>query len=239
MNHPNSSDSILYPRDKGWDNFRLNPGYPLYIPHNNSPDGLPAREQTTKPGCNIQKGVNYRRSEISTKSPYLLYIFPILPFYSEFKTDNYQRTEAGIRLDKILICDDDPKIVQITVAYLVKEGYQVETAGDGEDCLIKVNAARFSLVILDVTMPRMDGFQACKRIRKKMNIPIIMLTARMNESDRTLGLRSGADDYMIKPFSPRELLTRIKAQLRRYHCHAENNAVFPNEELKQIKEDKL
>jgi DNA-binding response OmpR family regulator len=118
-------------------------------------------------------------------------------------------------MGKILVCDDDHKIVEILKAYLIKEEYQVETASDGEECLRKIDGQDISLIILDVMMPKMDGFEACKNIRLTKDIPIILLTARIDEMDRILGLKLGANDYIIKPFSPRELIARVKAHLHR------------------------
>jgi DNA-binding response OmpR family regulator len=126
-------------------------------------------------------------------------------------------------MKRILVCDDDRKIVDIVKAYLIKEGYQVETAYDGEECLTKINTQDISLIVLDVMMPKMDGFEACKNIRLTKDIPIILLTARVEQAERILGLELGADDYIIKPFSPRELVARVKAHLRRYRYDRENN----------------
>jgi DNA-binding response OmpR family regulator len=117
--------------------------------------------------------------------------------------------------EKILVVEDEPSL-QETLAYnLARQGYQVERAGDGQAALVA--ARRFSpdLVILDVMLPILDGFEVCRILRKEMNTPIIMLTARDDEIDRVIGLEMGADDYMTKPFSMREFLARVKAQLRR------------------------
>ena len=115
----------------------------------------------------------------------------------------------------ILIVDDEKKIVEIIAHNLKKEGFDVLTAYDGEDGLEKALTKSPELVILDIMMPKLDGYQVCKKIREKSQVPIIMLTARVDEVDKVLGLELGADDYVTKPFSKRELMARIKANLRR------------------------
>jgi DNA-binding response OmpR family regulator len=117
--------------------------------------------------------------------------------------------------EKILVVEDEPAL-QETLAYnLEKQGYEVETVGNGQ--LAVETARKFTpdLVLLDIMLPGMDGFEVCKLLRREMNIPIIMLTARDDEIDRVVGLEVGADDYLSKPFSIRELIARVKAQLRR------------------------
>lgn len=116
---------------------------------------------------------------------------------------------------KILVVDDEKNIVDIVAFNLHKEGYEVVVARDGEKCLEAFEKEQPDLVLLDIMMPKMDGFEACRRIREKSQVPIIMLTARAEEVDKVLGLELGADDYVIKPFGVRELLARIKANLRR------------------------
>lgn len=115
----------------------------------------------------------------------------------------------------ILIADDNKDILEILKTYILKEGYQPILAYDGEDALLKFNQFHPILLLLDVMMPKKDGFQVCKEIRDKSNIPIIMVTARSEDSDRIMGLDIGADDYIIKPFSPGEVMARIRAILRR------------------------
>jgi len=115
----------------------------------------------------------------------------------------------------ILIVEDEPAL-QDTLAYnLRKEGFIVETAGDGRTALTKARQQPPDLIILDIMLPEMDGFEVCRIVRQEMSTPIIMLTARDDEIDRVVGLEVGADDYITKPFSMRELLARVKAQLRR------------------------
>ncbi len=116
---------------------------------------------------------------------------------------------------KILIVDDDPKIVDLVQAYLEKEGYQTLSAFDGETALKMVRENRPDLVILDVMLPRMGGFDVCRILRSESRVPVIMLTARDDEPDKVIGLELGADDYITKPFSTRELVARVKAVIRR------------------------
>lgn len=115
----------------------------------------------------------------------------------------------------ILVVDDERNIVQLARLYLVNEGFQVVTAYDGVEALEKVKSHSPALVVLDLMMPRLDGWEVCRRLRKDSDIPIIILTARGDDEDRILGLELGADDYIVKPFNPRELVARIKAVLRR------------------------
>jgi DNA-binding response OmpR family regulator len=115
----------------------------------------------------------------------------------------------------ILVVDDEPKVLELIKAYLVKDGYQVFTAADGQEALAKVENHKPDLVILDLNLPEIDGLKVCSSIRSQSNIPIIMLTARDDEVDKVVGLELGADDYVTKPFSPRELTARVSAVLRR------------------------
>ena len=115
----------------------------------------------------------------------------------------------------VLIVDDEPNIVEVVGAYLRRELFNVVTAGDGEAALRLVAEHSPDLIVLDVMLPRLDGLEVCRRVRSNHNTPIIMLTARGEETDKLVGLGIGADDYLTKPFSPRELVARIKAVLRR------------------------
>ena len=117
--------------------------------------------------------------------------------------------------EKILVVDDDANICELLRLYLTKEGYQVTVANDGEEGLEKFNAVKPDMVLLDVMMPRMDGLEVCRRIRKAGNTPVMMLTAKGETFDKVLGLELGADDYMVKPFDAKEVVARIKAVLRR------------------------
>jgi DNA-binding response OmpR family regulator len=115
----------------------------------------------------------------------------------------------------ILIADDDAQLRRTVRAYLEDSGYTVLVAGNGKDALFSVRHDHPDLVLLDVMMPEMDGFEAARLIRKESAVPLIMLTARDDEADQTVGLELGADDYVTKPFSPRVLVARVKAALRR------------------------
>ncbi len=116
----------------------------------------------------------------------------------------------------ILVVDDEPNIVALAKLYLEQEGYQVEGVGNGNDALSRMNSIKPSLIVLDLMLPDIDGFEVCREIRKKSDVPILMLTARKEDVDKIVGLELGADDYITKPFNPRELVARVKAILRRY-----------------------
>ncbi|MBS7315585.1 MAG: response regulator transcription factor [Clostridiaceae bacterium] len=116
---------------------------------------------------------------------------------------------------KILVVEDEKAIADIVAFNLMREGYEVLTAYDGLEGLEHALHAGVDLILLDVMLPGMDGFEICRRVREKSNVPIIMLTAREEETDKVLGLEIGADDYITKPFSMRELMARIHANLRR------------------------
>ena len=116
----------------------------------------------------------------------------------------------------ILIVDDEPKIVKQARDYLEKNGFQVISAGDGNTALGLARRERPDLIVLDLNLPAMDGLDVCRALRRNSDVPIIMLTARVDEADRLIGLELGADDYIVKPFSPRELVARVRAVLRRY-----------------------
>ncbi|MDY6874830.1 MAG: response regulator transcription factor [Chloroflexota bacterium] len=115
----------------------------------------------------------------------------------------------------ILVVDDEPKIVKQARDYLEKDGFRVITAGDGKTALAQARHERPDLVVLDLNLPAMDGLDVCRVLRRESDVPIIMLTARVEETDRLIGLELGADDYITKPFSPRELVARVRAVLRR------------------------
>ncbi|MCQ2437333.1 MAG: response regulator transcription factor [Clostridia bacterium] len=117
---------------------------------------------------------------------------------------------------KILLVDDDPNIRQLVKLYLDKEGYDVVLAERGDEALQKFKSDNPNLILLDLMLPGIDGLQVCREIRAGSNVPIIMLTAKDETFDKVLGLEMGADDYVAKPFEPKELLARIKAVLRRF-----------------------
>jgi DNA-binding response OmpR family regulator len=117
--------------------------------------------------------------------------------------------------ETILVVEDEPSLQETLVYNLKKQGYIVEAAGDGRIALEAARRLKPDLLILDIMLPALDGFEVCRILRKEMSMPILMLTARDDEIDRVVGLEVGADDYLTKPFSMRELMARVKAQLRR------------------------
>ncbi|MBC7258501.1 MAG: response regulator transcription factor [Chloroflexi bacterium] len=117
--------------------------------------------------------------------------------------------------DLILVVDDEENIVRLVRTYLEKEGFSVECAGDGEEALRKASSLNPALIVLDLMLPKVDGWQVCRRIRATSQVPIIMLTARTDDVDKIVGLELGADDYLTKPFNPHELVARVRAVLRR------------------------
>jgi DNA-binding response OmpR family regulator len=131
------------------------------------------------------------------------------------KSGSHEEMSLSSRETTILVVDDEPNIVEVVSAYLQRDQFTVVTATDGEAALRKFEEHNPDLVVLDVMLPRLDGLEVLRRIRAKGNTPVIMLTARGEESDKLVGLGIGADDYLTKPFSPRELVARIKAVLRR------------------------
>jgi two-component system alkaline phosphatase synthesis response regulator PhoP len=117
--------------------------------------------------------------------------------------------------ETILVVDDEPKILQLAKDYLVENGFKVLTSGDGVQALAIARREKPDLIVLDLMLPGMDGLDVCRAIRKESDVPIIMLTARVEEADQLIGLELGADDYITKPFSPRALVARVRALLRR------------------------
>lgn len=131
---------------------------------------------------------------------------------------------------KILVIDDDVKICEVIKLYLEKEGFEVVVAHSGMDGIVMFKNEMPDLVILDIMLPKKDGYEVCRELRKISNIPIIMLTAKGETFDKVLGLELGADDYIVKPFDPKELIARIKAVLRRTQgeVNDEKVVVYPN-----------
>ncbi len=117
--------------------------------------------------------------------------------------------------DLILIVDDEPHIVELASLYLQQDGFRVISAGDGLTALERIRQDAPALVVLDLMLPELDGWEVCKRVRAESDVPILMLTARDDDIDKIVGLELGADDYLTKPFNPRELVARVKAILRR------------------------
>jgi len=156
------------------------------------------------------------------------------------------REKGGKKLN-ILVCDDDKEIVEAIEIYLQQEGYQVFRAYDGEDALKILKEEEICLLIIDVMMPKLDGIRATLKIREESSIPIIILSAKSEDTDKILGLNVGADDYITKPFNPLELVARVKSQLRRYtklgNAAENGQAVYQvgglaiNDELKEVTVD--
>lgn len=146
----------------------------------------------------------------------------------------------------ILVCDDDKEIVDAIEIYLLQEDYTVEKAYNGEQALQVLEKKNIDLMIIDVMMPKLDGVRATLQARKTKNIPIIMLSAKTEDTDKILGLNVGADDYMTKPFNPLELVARVKSQLRRYTTLSQPNTgetvyeaggLVINDDLKKVTVD--
>ncbi|MEG1886936.1 MAG: response regulator transcription factor [Oscillospiraceae bacterium] len=131
---------------------------------------------------------------------------------------------------KILIVDDDTNICELLRLYLEKDGFQTIVSNDGEDAVKKAESSNPDLILLDIMLPKLDGWQVCREVRKKSKVPIIMLTAKGETFDKILGLELGADDYVSKPFDTKEIVARVKAVLRRS---------FPEETEKIVSFDKL
>src|SRR4030066_1046474 len=127
---------------------------------------------------------------------------------------------------KILVVDDEPAISNLVVSYLRKEGYEVYSAADGPSGLKAARAYRPDLIVLDIMLPGMDGLEVLTQLRRESNVYVILLTAKTEELDRVLGLSIGADDYVTKPFSPRELTARVKAALRRLQASPSTGEVL-------------
>jgi DNA-binding response OmpR family regulator len=123
----------------------------------------------------------------------------------------------------ILVVDDEPKIVKLVRDYLERAGFEVRVAGNGKDALSQARSEKPELIILDLGLPQMDGLDVTRALRKISNVPIIMLTGRSEESDKLIGLELGADDYVTKPFSPKELVARVRVLFRRMENYASEN----------------
>jgi DNA-binding response OmpR family regulator len=126
----------------------------------------------------------------------------------------------------VLVVDDDAGIRQLVRLYLERERHRVSEASDGVTALELAATARFDLVVLDVMLPGLDGLEVCRRLRESSDIPILLLTARSGDTDKVIGLDLGADDYIVKPFSPRELMARIRAQLRRHRAPSPHEPIL-------------
>lgn len=133
---------------------------------------------------------------------------------------------------KVLIVDDNEQITSILAEYAKKEGYMPIVATDGEEALQKFKNEKPDILLLDVMMPKIDGFSVCRQIRKSSNVPIIMITARGEDFEKIMGLEIGADDYIVKPFSPGEVMARIKAIMRRIKSYKQEQQIFAYDNLK-------
>ena len=131
------------------------------------------------------------------------------------------------RVDRVLVVEDEPMVAEVVERYLRRDGHEVVRVADGVSAIKSFDSLNPDLIILDLMLPVIDGLEVCRAIRSRSSVPIIMLTARVEEMDRLLGLQIGADDYVTKPFSPRELAARVKAVLRRARpqAHAEADAI--------------
>ena len=135
---------------------------------------------------------------------------------------------------RVLVVEDDPDIVELLVHYLSGDGWAVDTAGDGRVALDRIRATDYQLLVLDLQLPGMDGLALCAEVRRDKrtrDVPVVMLTARGDEADRIVGLEMGADDYVVKPFSPKELVARVRALFRRIERKDEGEAPLIFEEL--------
>jgi DNA-binding response OmpR family regulator len=135
------------------------------------------------------------------------------------------------RAGTILVVDDEPKIVDIVRAYLQREGYHVLVAYDGREALAAARRERPDLLVLDLMLPELSGWDVCRRLRAESTVPIIMLTARDDTTDKIVGLELGADDYVAKPFDPKELVARVRAVLRRTTAHTAPGALLRHADL--------
>ena len=135
--------------------------------------------------------------------------------------------------DSILVVEDEPALRDTLIYHLKKDGFHVEAVGDGRSALESARRLQPDLIVLDIMLPELDGFEVARILRKEMSTPILMLTARDDEIDRVVGLEVGADDYLTKPFSMRELMARVKAQLRRTRLLREELEKSPQPEKKQ------
>lgn len=129
---------------------------------------------------------------------------------------------------RILVVDDEQEIADLLELYLISDGYQVVKSSDALEGLAIMEREKIDLVLLDIMMPKMDGLEMCRRIREKHNVPIIMVSAKTQELDKIVGLTTGADDYVTKPFTPMELMARVNSQLRRYRKFLEKLAPQEN-----------
>ncbi|MBI1279423.1 MAG: response regulator [Anaerolineaceae bacterium] len=129
-------------------------------------------------------------------------------------------------MNRIMIVDDDPHIRQLAAVFLKDEGYDIVQASDGVEALAKLETTKVDLIVLDIMMPKMDGWEFCSQVRDYYDIPILMLTAKGEMTDKVHGFQLGTDDYLVKPFEPLELVVRVKALLKRYKIAASQTVQF-------------
>jgi two-component system response regulator ResD len=141
------------------------------------------------------------------------------------------RSKNHVSGELILVVDDEANITELVRIYLEKEGFRVEEACNGEEALCLFDELNPALIILDIMLPAPDGWEICRRIRSRSQLPIIMLTAREDEVDKVVGLELGADDYLTKPFSPRELVARVKAVMRRSRPPSDSEEIIHADDL--------
>ena len=169
-------------------------------------------------------GVPYAAPNIFSQSTVsVLFLSTIMRYNKDINRSVRLWEETKMANEKILVVDDDKNICELLRLYLVKEGYNVTMVHDGSAALTEFDKLHPDLVLLDVMMPVMDGWEVCRKIRAKDNTPIIMLTAKGETYDKVLGLELGADDYIVKPFDAKEVTARIKAVLRRSSAKEEEN----------------
>ncbi len=133
---------------------------------------------------------------------------------------------ANLTRETILLVDDENHIVELAQMYLEQAGYAVESASDGQEALVRARHLSPALIVLDLMLPGLDGWEVCRKLRAESDVPVIMLTARSDDVDRIVGLELGADDYIVKPFNPRELVARVRAVLRRYQQDSRPNVAI-------------
>ncbi len=163
------------------------------------------------------KGVkqNYTLQVLVQCFPLYIEFYEPIRAFDRLNRSFYTMSETEVTNDKILVVEDDRNLLDTLKYNLCKEGYDVVTAVDGAEALDIARKEKPNLVILDIMLPKISGFEVCRILRKEMTVPILMLTAKIEETDKIVGLEIGADDYMTKPFSLRELLARVRAMLRR------------------------
>src|SRR6266508_1718931 len=137
---------------------------------------------------------------------------------SRLRADHRRPAPSIGAMKTVLVVDDEPKIVQLARDYLEHAGFRVASASDGKEALASFRAGAPDLIVLDLGLPLLDGLDVARAVRKSSNVPIVMLTGRGDEADRVAGLELGADDYVTKPFSPKELVARIRAEIGRASC---------------------